>query len=66
MAAAWEARARDIAEHPMPEDLQVRVNTGPLPHCMVDHGVSDLMHFGPIFDCLFLNVAYRGYHVQRL
>ena len=22
MAAAWEARARDIAEHPMPEDLQ--------------------------------------------
>lgn len=22
MAAAWEARARDIAEHPMPADLQ--------------------------------------------
>ena len=22
MAAAWEARARDIAEHPMPSDLQ--------------------------------------------
>ena len=22
MAAAWEARARDIAEHPMPGDLQ--------------------------------------------
>lgn len=22
MAAAWEARARDIAEHPMPDDLQ--------------------------------------------
>ena len=22
MAAAWEARARDIAEHPMPSDMQ--------------------------------------------
>lgn len=26
MAAAWEARARDIAEHPMPADLQRVVN----------------------------------------
>lgn len=26
MAAAWEARARDIAEHPMPADLQRIVN----------------------------------------
>jgi len=26
MAAAWEARARDIAEHPMPSDLQRIVN----------------------------------------
>lgn len=26
MAAAWEARARDIAEHPMPPDLHRIVN----------------------------------------